>query len=86
MANVHNWWLRFCCNIATQASVSNLSKPLAHGLGLRDTSFTVLVTVTNAGKVAGSVPVMVAFEKQTRMVVRYLRQLAGYVLMTTILT
>ena len=36
------------------------------------------VTVTNTGKVAGATPIMVAFEKKTRMVVRYLRQLAGF--------
>ena len=50
----------------------------AHGDALENLTLTVKVTVANTGQRAGSVPVMVAYSKQTRGVVRNLRDLAGF--------
>lgn len=51
---------------------------LVNGTGLAAVHATITVDVTNIGSVAASVPIMAAFSKETRLVVRYLRMMAGF--------
>ena len=51
---------------------------LRNGTGLAKAVATVTVTVHNTGSFAGATPVMVSYSKQTRLVVRYMRMLAGF--------
>ena len=60
------------------ASLGPTSPDMVNGTGLVNASTTVSVTVINTGSTAGSTPVFVSFSKQTRGVVRYLREVAAF--------
>lgn len=51
---------------------------IANGTSLANRTLTVTVSVQNTGTVDGSTPVIVSYSKETRLVVRYLRMVAGF--------
>lgn len=72
------WGLSYTSYNFSAATVSVLSRPLAHGRSLENTTFNVSINVKNVGTVSGATPIMVTYHKTQRMVVRNLRDLCGF--------
>lgn len=63
----------------SNATIMPASAPaLVNGTALANVTVKVQVDVTNTGSMDASVPIMLTYAKETRLVIRYLRMLAGF--------